>query len=602
MLQSMRENTKIILWIVIAAFIGLIFAVWGADLSQTGGGGGKGVMSLGNVNGRDLSAEAFDRAFTEEMNLYRGDTDVPVLPAIAELLRERAWNRLVQSTIVDQELAKADIVISDEEIVHSIRTNPPDFLRQNEAFLTEGRFDYQKYRQAIDDPTVDWRWLENYYRSQLPYDHLRQRVAASAKVTEGELRDLYVQSSETVDFSYVAFLPAEFEDTELDATEAEGRAWHDSHEDDYRVPPRAALDYVRLVVEPSEEDYGYLRTRMGEIVQRISEGTPFEDLARYYSEGPTAAQGGEIGIFKRGQMTEKLDEIAFNLDEGEVSDVIEEGNSFQIIQVAEKSGSGPDLSLRIRQIVLTVEAGGETVEATRVAAEELQAEAEESGLREAAKAKSIACQTTIRFEEGSYVPGLGEFRAANLFAFAGEIGDASVPIYQNDSYYILGIALRDSAQVERYEEVAGRVKRDVIRQKRLDLAKAATERFTDAAPGPSLEDLARRAGRNVEKVDLVSRIGSVPGIGRDSKLVLAAFASPEGEAAGPYHTDFGSFYVRREKVTPIDEERYLQEKALLLRSLLTQRQDYIFNKWLEKRVEEAEIEDLRPEIPALQQG
>ncbi len=602
MLQSMRESMKIVLWIVIAAFVGLIFAVWGADITGSGGGGGKGVMTLGKVNGRDLSAEAFDRAYTEEMNIYRGNTDLPVLPAIAELLREKAWNRMIQAMIIDQELAKAHIVISNEEIVHSIRTNPPDFLRQNEAFLTEGRFDYQKYRQAIDDPSVDWRWLENYYRSQLPYDHLRQRVAASARVTEGELRDLYVQSSETVDFSYIAFLPSEFEDTKLEVTEEEGRAWHDSHQNDYRVPPRAALDYVQLVVEPSEADREYLRSRMQEIVERISEGTPFEDLARYYSEGPTADQGGEIGIFKRGQMTEKLDEIAFLLDEGEVSDVIEDENTFQIIQVAEKSGSGADLSLRIRQIVLSVETGGETMEAMRIAAEELQAEAEASGLREAAKAKSVDCQTTIRFEEGSYVPGLGDFRAANLFAFAGEIGDASVPIYQNDSYYILGIALRDSAQVERYEEIAGRVKRDVIRQKKLDLAKAGAERFAGATPGSDLEGLARRSGRSVEKVEMISRIGSVPGIGHDSKLVLAAFASPDGETAGPFHTDFGSFYVHREKVTPIDEERYLQEKALLLRSLLSQRQDYMFNKWLEKQVEQAEIVDDRPEIAEMQKG
>lgn len=591
MLQSMRENTKIILWIVIAAFVGLIFAVWGADL-RSSSPGQKGYL-VGKVNGRPVTVEEFERAFNEEMAYYRGDSDLPVLPEIAEFLRERAWERVVNSALVQTELEKAKIVISNEEIVNAIRTNPPDFLRQNEAFLTNGQFDYQKYRTAIDDPGADWRWLEQYFRDQLPYNHLRQRVAASARVTEGELRDLYIQNNETVNFDFVAFLPGEIEEAP-EVTEEEIGAWYDGHRADYRVAPRASLDYVTLEIEPSEGDYQYLRNRMEEIKQRVAEGTPFEELARYYSEGPTAEQGGEIGEFRKGQLTPELEAVAFDLDEGEISEVIEGDRAYQVVQVAEKKGSGEDLSVRLRQIFLNVEAGGETVEKTRIAAEELRAKADTlEGLRAAAEKLGREVRTTPKFEEGDFVPGLGEFRAANLFAHAGKVGDISVPIYRENAYHIFEVARNDSSQVQPLAEVRGRVREEVLRNKRLAIAEGEAEGY--AGGGDPLDRIARRAGREVKEVDLVARAGSVPGVGRDPQLILAAFASPVGAVAGPFHTDFGSFYVRKERVNPIDEERYLQEKGVLLRSLLGQRQEYVFTRWLEEKREAATIEDLRPE-------
>jgi len=602
MLQSMRQNTKTILWIVIAAFVGLIFAVWGADLRGTSGS--QPGYVIGEVNGRSLTVDDFERAFNEETAVYRGsaEEDLPLLPSVTRLLRERAWQRLVHSAIVESALKKASIPISDEEIVYTIRSNPPEFLRTDEAFLTNGRFDYQKYRQAIDDPTVDWRWLENYVREQLPLGHLRQRVAVNARVTEGELRDLYVQNNETVDFSFIAFLPSEYEDVAVSASPAEMNACYEEHREEFRVPDRATLGYVSLPVLPSEEDRAYLRSRMQEILQRLSEGTPFEDLARYHSEGPTAQQGGDIGSFRRGDLTPDLDELAFSLPAGAVSGVIEGPRSFQIVQVVERTGSGAAESVRLRQILMNVEAGGETVESVRLAAEDLRTRAASESLRGAAEATGLVYRETTPFEEGVVVPGLGAFRGANLFAFAGEIGEIGEPIFHDETYHVLEVVSRDTSHVEPFEAVATSLRERVLREKRLALARADAERFRAEAERSDLTSLARKAGREIRRADLVSRAGSVPTIGRDARLTLAAFAAPEGSTFGPVETDFGAFFLVKEKVTPIDEERYVAEKAYLIRSLLAERQEYIFAQWLQGERERAKIKDMRPALSELEEG
>ena len=65
-------------------------------------------------------------------------------------------------------------------------------------------------------------------------------------------------------------------------------------------------------------------------------GGSFADLAKANSHGPTAAQGGPIGCFTRGQLSKQLEERVFPLQVGEVSDVLRTKQGFVILQVTER--------------------------------------------------------------------------------------------------------------------------------------------------------------------------------------------------------------------------------------------------------------------------
>lgn len=79
-----------------------------------------------------------------------------------------------------------------------------------------------------------------------------------------------------------------------------------------------------------------VRERAEEILAKLRSGASFEDLAKQYSEGPTASRGGEIGAFKKGQMSAAIENVAFELDEGQVSEIIEADYGFQIVKVVSK--------------------------------------------------------------------------------------------------------------------------------------------------------------------------------------------------------------------------------------------------------------------------
>lgn len=82
-----------------------------------------------------------------------------------------------------------------------------------------------------------------------------------------------------------------------------------------------------------------VKERMIEFRKRILKGENFSTLAILYSEDAVSAKkGGEIGFYGRGELAPEYEAAAFNLKEGEISDVIETKFGFHIIQLIERRG------------------------------------------------------------------------------------------------------------------------------------------------------------------------------------------------------------------------------------------------------------------------
>src|SRR5260370_1373141 len=60
-----------------------------------------------------------------------------------------------------------------------------------------------------------------------------------------------------------------------------------------------------------------------DLLKQIRAGASFEDVAKKSSDGPSAAQGGDLGVFKRGSLAKELEDKTFAMKAGEVPDVID---------------------------------------------------------------------------------------------------------------------------------------------------------------------------------------------------------------------------------------------------------------------------------------
>jgi peptidyl-prolyl cis-trans isomerase SurA len=77
-----------------------------------------------------------------------------------------------------------------------------------------------------------------------------------------------------------------------------------------------------------------------DLLDQIHKGAKFEDLAKKYSDGPSAKDGGDLNYFKRGTLSKELEDKVFALKAGEMTDVIRTKQGYVILEVSEHQTAG----------------------------------------------------------------------------------------------------------------------------------------------------------------------------------------------------------------------------------------------------------------------
>jgi parvulin-like peptidyl-prolyl isomerase len=110
--------------------------------------------------------------------------------------------------------------------------------------------------------------------------------------------------------------------------EDEVRAYYDGHPDEFSLPERAQVSQI-LVPTESEAVEVWEKAR-------LSDEEGFRTLARAQSSGPEASDGGQMGVFRRGQLPADMEAAVFGLAEGEVSPIVESAYGFHIFRLDKK--------------------------------------------------------------------------------------------------------------------------------------------------------------------------------------------------------------------------------------------------------------------------
>jgi len=126
----------------------------------------------------------------------------------------------------------------------------------------------------------------------------------------------------------------------VNVSSAEIKRYYDAHLTDYATSDKIKVRAIFLRIEnPNDaEEVARTRGKAEELRDSVRKGKSFEDLAKEHSQGPGASQGGELGTFSRGEMEGRLEEVAFSLKEGEVSDPIQSGEAIALLYVEERMG------------------------------------------------------------------------------------------------------------------------------------------------------------------------------------------------------------------------------------------------------------------------
>jgi peptidyl-prolyl cis-trans isomerase SurA len=81
-------------------------------------------------------------------------------------------------------------------------------------------------------------------------------------------------------------------------------------------------------------------TKANSLLEQIHNGAAFDEVAKKSSDGPSAAQGGDLGLFKRGMLSKELEDRTFAMKAGDITDVIRTKQGFVILKVTEHQAAG----------------------------------------------------------------------------------------------------------------------------------------------------------------------------------------------------------------------------------------------------------------------
>ncbi len=579
MLQSMRSAAKYIWIVLIVAFIG------GFLLYETSGLVGRAPVStttsIATVNGEDILLTTWQNAVTQLEQQQQQQLGRGLSLDERQTLEDRAFDELVNDVLLQQELARRGISVSDDEILAAARTSPPPQAMQSPDLQTDGQFDIEKYRRLLGSPMARQSGmltgLEAYYRSELPKQRLFEQVAGSAWVSDERLWQIYRDRHDSATVSYVALRPTLLTDTAVTVADKDIAAYYERNKKRFERTGRAVVSLLTVPRAVTAADSVAAKARIDGLRAEIAGGAAFDAVARRESaDTVSGAQGGALGKGGRGRFTPAFEEAAYGLKAGELSQPVLTPFGWHLIKVDSRVGDTLDL----RHILVLVQQSDSSATRTDRRADSLAAKAasveDPKAFDAAAKQLGLTPASVVVTQKeplsfaGRYVPSV------SAWAFTGvRPGETSDLFDAPEAYYLARLDSLVPGGTQPLSEVKEEITRRLAREQRLEKLRPIGAQLVAAARQGTLESAAAQKGLTVEKSTPFARVDVVAGIGQFSEAVGGSFTVPVGQVGGPFKGSDAMIVLRVDARTESSKTTFEAEKsaqrAQYLQSLRQQR-------------------------------
>ena len=175
-----------------------------------------------------------------------------------------------------------------------------------------------------------------------------QEVGSKIHITNEEVQDFYNKHSKEMTG------PEEITLSEiLVATQPKAQAEKNGQQQDTAEKPDEQKADKQKAEDPAQMAKAEAKAKF--IYSQLKTGAKFDDLAKKESDGPTAAQGGPLGTFKKGELAKDFEDKTMSLKPGEFTEPIRTKQGFLILRVdAHRSAGVPPLKEvedRIREAI-----------------------------------------------------------------------------------------------------------------------------------------------------------------------------------------------------------------------------------------------------------
>jgi peptidyl-prolyl cis-trans isomerase C len=169
-------------------------------------------------------------------------------------------------------------------------------------------------------------------RKQFPSQADFEKALKGANITENKLKDLARRNI------VIDNLMQKEVFSKITITEADVKKFYDDNPDKFKMPERTQASHILISADQkaTPEDKKKAKEKAEAIRKRVAKGEDFATVAKAESNCPSAAKGGDLGYFGKGQMVPEFEKAAAALKLGELSDVVESPFGYHIIKVMDR--------------------------------------------------------------------------------------------------------------------------------------------------------------------------------------------------------------------------------------------------------------------------
>ncbi|MCK4812662.1 MAG: SurA N-terminal domain-containing protein, partial [Candidatus Marinimicrobia bacterium] len=568
---------------------------WGAGGVGTFMGDGD---VVGIVNGEKITTKYFYETYNVALEQYR-DAGIKLDAQTTEEIISQTWETVVNQMLWQQEIKNLGITVSDEELFYHLENNPPEFLRTQEVFLTDGEFDKQKYLSVLYNPQGnEWLQIEDYLRNVLPYQKLNDLIMTSVVVDENEVMQKYISQNVNYSVNYISAPIYMIPDSIITVFDDDLEVYYNEQkENNYKQQERRHIRIVSWLKIPSAEDSAAVMNVLDDISLRCSEGESFDELANIFSEERNENMIADLGWFSKDMLRHEYRELVFNAEMGEILQPIIIGDEYHLIKITgEHTEKGVD-EVRISLIVRRIDPVN-TYDYYATEADAFLLDNEDYGFAKAYE-NVDAHLDTIKggfTKEFPYFGNFGYFPTLAKWAYRSKVGDLS-PVYNNEKAFLVAELYNIvEASYMPFEDVRSSVERGVIASLKIEKSTDLVEGVYDAIMrgDVSLQEAADASSYIEYKTmsftleNLSYPFGSSP-VFSDVIRNLSVNDISLPFVSGRY----GSVFVQLTGKTDVDMGNFAIEREKIMSALLVEKQHLALEKWTDHLKEKAIIKDYR---------
>ncbi|MDD4878893.1 MAG: peptidylprolyl isomerase [Candidatus Omnitrophica bacterium] len=275
----MRARVAVLLLVLV---LGLHFRA----LCQTTGAVNK-ILAI--VNDDVVTETDLDTALGSSIEELKKEFSGDELKEKTEEVRKEFLNQMIEEKLILQEAKKYKIDVDDFEVEQRLKD-------VKSRFPSEDAFYAEIERSGVSTEVLKKRYKENIMMSKLVNQQVREKIV----VTPTEIENYYKK-----------------------------------HSEELKAPESAHLFGIVIRFEEGSTEEA-VKQKADDVVKLARDGRDFGELAKVYSQGAKAQEGGDFGFVEKGQMREDFEKVIFALKPGEISDPVKTDTGYFIFKVEEK--------------------------------------------------------------------------------------------------------------------------------------------------------------------------------------------------------------------------------------------------------------------------